>query len=51
MLHNEIKKKIDFEISEICRELESYSLLFLLVKPKKPDLIEITALASVLHSF
>lgn len=51
MLTEEIKRKIEFEISEIDREFISYKLLFDLIKLRTPDLIEMTALASVLHSF
>ena len=47
----DVKKKIIFEISEIDREFESYRMLFDLVKLRDPDLVEMTALASVLHSF
>lgn len=51
MLPEDVKKKIIFEISEIDREFESYRMLFDLVKLRDPDLVEMTALASVLHSF
>lgn len=51
MLPEDVKKKIVFEISEIDREFESYRMLFDLVKLRAPDLVEMTALASVLHSF
>ena len=51
MLPDDIKTKIAFEIDEIDREFESYKSLFDLVKNKTPDLVEMTALASVLHSF
>jgi len=51
VLHNEIINKIKFEITEIEREMESYKLLFEKAKLQKPDLIEMTAIASVLHSF
>lgn len=51
VLHSDIEKKISFEISELEKELDSYKLLFELCKTKEPDLIEITAIASVLHSF
>ena len=51
MLPEDIKNKIKFEISEIDREFISYKLLFDLIKLRTPDLVEMTALASVLHSF
>ncbi len=51
MLPEDIKNKIKFEISEIDREFISYKLLFDLIKLRTPDLVEMTALASVMHSF
>lgn len=51
MLYNKLVKKIEFEISEIGKELESYKILIDLCKVKEPDLIEKTAVASVLHCF
>ena len=51
MLHKKLVEKIEFEISEIEKELESYKVLIDLCKKKEPDLIEKTAVAGVLHSF
>ena len=51
MLHDKLIKKITFEISEIDNELSSYDSLINLCKVKEPDLIEKTAIASILHSF
>lgn len=51
MLPEEIKEKIEFGISEIDHEFQSYKLLFDLIRLRTPDLVEMTALASVLHSF
>jgi len=51
VLLNGTKKKIEFEIMQIEKELQNYSLLFDLIKQQEPDLIEMTALSSVLHSF
>jgi len=51
VLPEDVKEKIKFEICEIDREFESYSLLFNLIKLRTPDLVEMTAIASVLHSF
>jgi len=51
VLPEEIKEKIKFEISEIDREFQSYKLLFDLIRLRTPDLVEMTALATVLHSF
>lgn len=43
--------QIRFEISQIDGLFESYSNLLLRIRQEKPDLIETTAIASVLHSF
>ena len=51
MLPDVFKKKLFFEISEIDLELKSYKLLLDLAKRQKPDLVEMTALGSVIHSF
>ena len=49
MLPEIIVKKIKFEISEIDTEISTYKPLLDLCKIKNPDIVEITALASVLH--
>jgi hypothetical protein len=46
-----IKIKIEHEISRIDKSLEDVKLLLDLCKIKKPDIIEMTAAAQVLHSF
>jgi len=51
VLPDDIKHKILFEIDEINTELASYKPLFDIIRQRTPDLIEMTALASVLHSF
>jgi hypothetical protein len=51
VLPEDTRNKIKFEISEIDREFLSYKILFDLIKLRTPDLVEMTALASVLHSF
>jgi hypothetical protein len=51
VLPEDISNKIKFEIGEIDREFLSYKLLFDLIKLRTPDLVEMTAMASVLHSF
>lgn len=43
--------KINFELDEIERLISSYSILTDLLKNKEPDLIELSAVASFLHSF
>lgn len=42
---------IQFEINQMSKLLESYDLLIRKCKLSEPDLIELTAAASVLHSF
>lgn len=44
-------EKIQFEIEEIDRLLKSYAFLIDYCKDKTPDLIELTAIATILHSF
>lgn len=51
MLPEDIKRKINFEIEEIENELNSYQMLFDACLLKNPDHIEMTAIASVIHSF
>jgi hypothetical protein len=51
VLLDDTRNKIMFEIGEIESELLSYKTLFDLIKSRDPDLIEMTALSSVLHSF
>ena len=43
--------QIEFEIGQIDRLFEAYADLLERIHENKPDLVEITALASVLHSF
>lgn len=50
-MREELVNKIKFQISEIDLLFEKYSDLFEKVKETTPDLIELTAIASVLHSF
>lgn len=50
-MDDKIIKEIIFEIGQIDRLFQSYAELLEKVKKNEPDLIEITALASVLHSF
>jgi len=51
VLPDGIIKKIQFEISEIDEEISAYNPLLKKCKIKEPDFIEMTALASSLHSF
>ena len=44
-------EEVQFDIEQIDRLFVSYAVLFDRVQQNQPDLIEITALASVLHSF
>ncbi len=51
MLHKKAIEDIKFEISEIEHELNSFSHLLKLCQDKEPDLVEMAALGSLLHSF
>ena len=51
MSHNKAISSIKFELNQMEKHLNSYENLIRKAKSKKPDLIEMTALASVLHSF
>jgi hypothetical protein len=51
MSNDKVIKQIKFEIDQIDKLLESYHKLFRMSEITEPDLIEITALASVIHSF
>lgn len=48
---NKVISQVEFELSQIEQLFESYTDLLKRVKERSPDLIEVTALASVLHSF
>ncbi len=50
-MYFEYKERILFEISEIDKLIMTYELLLTHVQHKKPDNIELAALATVLHSF
>ena len=51
MYHDKITSQIKFEINQIDKLFETYQGLFIKCKENEPDIIETTALASVLHSF
>jgi len=51
VLHSELTEKIEFEINEIETLIKSYSSLVELCKNQEPDLIYLSALATMLHSF
>lgn len=51
MYHEKIASQIKFEINQIDKLFEAYQGLFIKCKENEPDIIETTALASVLHSF
>ncbi len=51
MLPEKTKLKIQFEIEQIARLIETYSELLKKCSQNEPDNIEIAALGSVLHSF
>jgi hypothetical protein len=50
-LDENVKIKIEHEISRIGKSLEDVEPLLKLCKMKSPDIIEMTAAAQVLHSF
>jgi hypothetical protein len=50
-LDNNIREKIEHEISRIEKLLNDAKPLLDLCKLKKPDFVEITATAQILHSF
>ena len=49
MSHNKAVSSIKFELNQIEKHLNSYESLIKKAKSEKPDLIEMTALASVLQ--
>ncbi len=51
MSADEIFEQIEFEIQQIDRLFEIYADLLQRVQDKTPDVVELTAIASVLHSF
>jgi len=51
LLHENAIKKIKFEIKQINTLVDSYQALFSKVEESSPDLVELAALASILHSF
>ena len=51
MSNKKVIKKIEFELNQIDNLLSEYRDLINKCEDEKPDLIELTALASVLHSF
>ena len=51
MSHEQTRKKIQFEISELDNLISSYFTLSKMAQIKELDLIEKTALAQVLHSY
>ncbi len=50
-MDKDLLSDINFEIEQIDELFASYQNLFIRIKQSEPDLIEVTALASVLHSF
>jgi hypothetical protein len=50
-LDNNLKEKIEYEISRIEKLLNDAKPLLDLCKIREPDFIEITAAAQILHSF
>ena len=50
-MHNDMIKEIHFQISEIDRLFEKYDLFFQDMNYEKPDLLQITVMANIIHSF
>ena len=50
-MDEELKKKIEFEISEIDTLLNHAAVLFQKCRVQEPDFIELSAVGSTLHSF
>ena len=50
-MDNNLKVKIEYEISRIDKSLDSVEPLLKLCKLREPDIVEVTAAAQVLHSF
>jgi hypothetical protein len=50
-LHDSIRRKILHEIQQIDQLLESFQPLLDVTRVREPDLVELSALATVLHSF
>jgi hypothetical protein len=50
-LHEKVASQLKFEIDQIDRLSSTYADLVEKVRNSTPDLVEVTALASVLHSF
>lgn len=50
-MHEKVVSQIVFEIEQIDILLDSYSELLRRARQNSPDLVEVTALASIIHSF
>lgn len=50
-LVDKVISQVEFEIGQIDQLFESYADLLEQAQKKTPDLVEVTAMASVLHSF
>jgi hypothetical protein len=50
-LTRKVSSEVNFEIAQIDQLFEAYAELLERVQHQRPDLVEITAVASVLHSF
>jgi hypothetical protein len=50
-LHKKVASQIRFEITQIDRLFDSYADLLARCRQAPPDLVEMTAIAAVLHSF
>lgn len=50
-MHKELGKTIEFQVNEIDRLFEEYNLFFQDMNYEKPDILQVTVMSSILHSF
>jgi len=50
-LTEKVISQVKFEVSQIDELFKSYSSILRIIRKEEPDLIEVTAFASILHSF
>jgi len=50
-LHKELIETIEFQITEVDRLFEEYDLFFQNMNYEEPDLVQITVMANIIHSF
>lgn len=50
-MHKELGKTIEFQVNEIDRLFEEYDLFFQDMNYENPDILQVTVMSSILHSF